>query len=66
MSTRLSLIVSLVVLNFALSFPTGVDEWMDDLRFNVLVKSISAISGRLAGGNKKLYAMEHRLRFRRR
>ena len=32
---------------------------MDDLQFYVLFNSISVISGRLTGDNKRLYAMEH-------
>ena len=37
------------------------DRWRDDLRFLVLFNSISAISGRLAGDNERLCALESRL-----
>ena len=40
-------------------------RWMDDLRFYVLFKSISVISGRCLDDNERLYAMELRLRLRR-
>ena len=38
---------------------------MDDLRFYVLFNSISVISGRWAGDNERLCAMEPRLRLKR-
>ena len=41
------------------------DGWLDDLRFYVLFNSISVISGRWAGDNERLCAMEPRLRLRR-
>ena len=37
-----------------------MDGWMDGLRFYVDVNSISVISGRSVGDNKRLYAMEPR------
>ena len=39
-------------------------RWMDDLRFYILFKSISVISGRCLDDNESLYAMELRLRLR--
>ena len=36
--------------------------WMDDLRFYVLVNSISVISGKWEDDNERLCAMEPRLR----
>ena len=38
---------------------------MDDLRFYLLLNSISVISGRWADDNERLCAMEARLRLRR-
>ena len=38
-----------------------MDEWMDDLRYYVLCNSISITSGRWAGDNERLCAMEPRL-----
>ena len=38
---------------------------MDDLRFYVLFNSISIISGRCLGDNKRLCAMEPRLQLKR-
>ena len=40
-------------------------RWMDDLQFYVLFYSISVISGRWPGDNKKLCATESRLRLKR-
>ena len=39
--------------------------WMDDLRFYVLLNSISVISGRCLDDNERLCAMKLRLRLRR-
>ena len=41
------------------------DGWIDDLRFYVLLNSISVISGRWADNNDRLCAMEPRLRLKR-
>ena len=41
------------------------NEWMDDLRFYVLFNSNSVISGRWAGDNERLCAIEPRLWLRR-
>ena len=41
------------------------DGWMDDLRFYVLLNSISVISGQCLDDNERLCAMELRLRLRR-
>ena len=46
-----------------LSLPR-MDGWMDDLRFYVLLNSISGISGRCLDDNEGLCAMELRLRVR--
>ena len=43
----------------------SVNGWMDDLRFYVLFKCISVISGRREVDNERLCAMEPRLRLRR-
>ena len=37
-------------------------EQLDDERFNVIFNSVSVISGRREGENKRLNALEHRLR----
>ena len=42
-----------------------VDGWRDYLRFYLIFKSISVISGRCADDNERLCAMEPRLRLRR-
>ena len=42
-----------------------INGWIDDLQFYVLLNSISVISGRWAGGNERLCAMEPRLRLSR-
>ena len=42
-----------------------IDGWMDDLRFYVLLNSISVISGRWLDDNERPCAMELRLRLRR-
>ena len=41
-----------------------VDGWMDDMCLYVIFNSISVISGRWAGENKRLCAMELRLRLK--
>ena len=46
-------------------FDSGMDGRMDGLRFYVLLKNISVISGQWAADNERLYAMEPRLRLRR-
>ena len=38
--------------------------WIDDLRFYVLLNSISVISGRCSDNTERLYALELRLRLR--
>ena len=38
--------------------------WIDDLRFYVLLNSISVISGRCLDDNERMCAMELRLRLR--
>ena len=39
--------------------------WMDDLGFYILSNSITVISGKWAGDNERLCAMEPHLQFRR-
>ena len=43
----------------------GIDGWMHDLLFYVLLNSVSVISGRWADDIERLCAMEPRLRLRR-
>ena len=42
-----------------------MDGWVDDLRFYVLLNSISVISGQLADDNEMQCAVEFRLRLKR-
>ena len=42
-----------------------LDGWMDELRFYVLLNSISVTSGRCLDDNERLCAMELRLRLKR-
>ena len=43
----------------------GIEGWMDDLLFYVLLNSVSVISGQWADDTERLCAMEPRLRLRR-
>ena len=47
------------------TFISGIDGWMDDLRFYVFFNRISVISGRWADDNDRLCAMETILGLRR-
>ena len=50
---------------FLLNKISKIDGWMDDLRFIVLLNSISVRLGQRAGDNEWLCAMEPRLRLKR-
>ena len=61
--TDLSYIVDIII-NTIIILRIKQNGCMDDLRFYILINSISVISGRWADVNERMYAMEPRLRLR--